>query len=52
MPRRAGGKTVKLASGLRAPADLVLDRRAGLLIVPENDAGRLAVYRVGSGAGR
>jgi gluconolactonase len=50
--RQAGGKVVKLASGLRAPADLVVDRRRGVLIVPENDAGRLSIYKVGSGAGR
>jgi gluconolactonase len=51
VPRQPGGKIVKLASGLRAPADLVLDRRRGLLIVPENDAGRLAVYRVAGDGG-
>ena len=51
VPRRAGGTVVKVASGLRAPADLVLDRRRGLLIVPENGAGRLVVYRVAARAG-
>jgi sugar lactone lactonase YvrE len=36
----------KLASGLKAPADLVLDHTRGLLVVPENDANRLSVYQV------
>jgi hypothetical protein len=39
-----GGHTVTLATGLKAPADLVVDRRRGWLIVPENDANRLIVY--------
>jgi sugar lactone lactonase YvrE len=36
----------RLASGLKAPADLVVDRKRGLLVVPENDASRLSVYPV------
>ena len=44
---RAGGKPIKLASGLMAPADLVVDHRRGLLIVPENDGNRLSLYSVG-----
>jgi len=43
---RAGGNPVKLASGLHAPADLVVDQ--GLLVVPENSANRLSVYRAQS----
>jgi hypothetical protein len=46
---RGGGNPVKLASGLQAPADLVVDRGRGLLIVPENSANRLSVYRLPSG---
>jgi gluconolactonase len=44
-----GGRTVKLTSGLKAPADLVVDRRRGWLVVPENDANRLSVYPIGQG---
>lgn len=43
---RASGKPVKLTSGLKSPADLVVDHRRGLLIVPENSGNRLSVYRV------
>jgi sugar lactone lactonase YvrE len=43
---RAGGRPIKLASGLKAPADLVVDRRRGLLVVPENDGNRLSLYRI------
>jgi hypothetical protein len=44
---RSGAKSpAKLASGLRAPADLVIDRKRGLLIVPENDGNRLSAYRI------
>ena len=45
---RSGKKgPVKLASGLKAPADLVVDRKRGVLVVPENDANRLSVYTIG-----
>jgi hypothetical protein len=45
--QRAGDKRpAKLASGLRAPADLVVDHARGLLVVPENDANRLSVYQL------
>jgi gluconolactonase len=45
--QRAGGpKPAKLASGLKAPADLVIDHRRGLLVIPENEANRLSVYQV------
>jgi hypothetical protein len=37
---------VKLASGLKAPADLMVDRKRGWLVVPENDNNRLSVYAV------
>lgn len=43
---RAGGRPIKLASGLKAPADLVVDHRRGLLIVPENEGNRLSLYRI------
>jgi sugar lactone lactonase YvrE len=46
---RAGGSPAKLASGLQAPADLVVDRERGLLLVPENAGNRLSVYRLASG---
>ena len=36
----------KLASGLSAPADLVVDHARGLLVVPENSGNRLSIYRV------
>ena len=39
------------AQRLKAPADLVMDRRWGWLVVPENDGNRLSVYRSGT-AGR
>jgi hypothetical protein len=45
--QRAGdAKPAKVASGLKAPADLVMDHRRGLLVIPENDANRLSVYQV------
>ena len=45
--QRAGGaKPAKLASGLKAPADLVVDHKRGLLLIPENEANRLSVYQV------
>ena len=47
VPRRAGGKPVKLASALKSPADLVVDHRRGVLVVPENSGDRVSVYRVG-----
>jgi gluconolactonase len=47
-PHTPGGRTVKLASGLMAPADLLVDRRRGWLVVPENAGNRLSVYRIGT----
>lgn len=44
--RTAGARPTKLASGLKAPADLVVDHTRGLLVVPENDANRLSAYQV------
>lgn len=43
---RGGGSSVKLVSGLQAPADLVVDRARALLIVPENSGNRVSVYRL------
>jgi sugar lactone lactonase YvrE len=43
--RSAGGQPMKIASGLKAPADLVVDRKRGWLIVPENEGNRLSVWR-------
>jgi len=45
---RAGGTPAKLASALQSPADLVVDRQRGLLLVPENSGNRLSVYRLAS----
>jgi gluconolactonase len=50
VPRTPGGHTVTLAAGLKAPADLVVDRRRDWLIVPENDGNRLSMYRRDSAA--
>jgi gluconolactonase len=44
--RSAGARPVKLASGLMAPADLVVDRKRGWLIVPENAGNRLSIYKL------
>jgi gluconolactonase len=44
VPRSGRAKPVAIATGLKAPADLVIDRKRGLLVVPENDANRLSVY--------
>jgi gluconolactonase len=41
-----GAQPAKLASGLEAPADLVVDKKRGLLVVPENSGNRLTVYKV------
>jgi gluconolactonase len=43
---RAGGKPARIAVGLKAPADLLVDRKGGWLVVPENDNNRLSVYSV------
>lgn len=41
-----GAQPAKLVSGLESPADLVVDRKRGLLVVPENSGNRLTVYKV------
>ena len=46
VPRSGKTKPAKIAAGLKAPADLVIDRKRGLLVVPENDNNRLGVYAV------
>jgi sugar lactone lactonase YvrE len=43
---RPGSTPEKIASGLQSPADLAVDRKRGLLVVPENSGNRLTVYRV------
>ena len=35
-----------LASGLESPADLVVDHKRGLLIVPENSGNRLSIWKL------
>ena len=40
-----GAKPVKLASGLQSPADLIVDRKRGVLVVPENSGNRLSIYK-------
>jgi sugar lactone lactonase YvrE len=44
--RQPGAKPTKIASGLMAPADLLVDRKRGLLVVPENAGNRLTIYSV------
>jgi sugar lactone lactonase YvrE len=46
VPRTAGAQPIKLASGLKAPADLVVDHARRLLVVPENSGNRLSVYQL------
>jgi sugar lactone lactonase YvrE len=47
--QRAGdARPAKLASGLQSPADLVMDHKRGLLVIPENSGNRLSVYRLTS----
>jgi gluconolactonase len=46
VPRRPGGKPFRLAAGLNSPADLIVDHRRGMLVVPENSGDRLRVYRL------
>jgi gluconolactonase len=41
----SGAKPVKLASGLQSPADLIVDRKGGVLVVPENSGNRLSIYK-------
>jgi gluconolactonase len=46
VPRLPGGKPIKLTAGLKSPADLIVDHRRGLLVVPENSGNRLSIYRI------
>jgi sugar lactone lactonase YvrE len=46
VPRAAGRRVVTLARGLKAPADLVVDRTRGWLVIPENQGNRLSVYQL------
>jgi gluconolactonase len=46
VPRTAGGTVVTLTTGLKAPADLVVDQRRRWLVIPENQGDRLSVYRL------
>ena len=41
-----GATPVKIASGLEAPADLLVDQKRGLLVVPETSGNRLTVYQL------
>lgn len=52
VPRTGEGEIVRLASGLKGAADLVVDRERGLLVVPETGADRITVYRIGTAASR
>jgi len=46
VPRVPGGKLVTLTTGLKSPADLLVDHRRGLLVVPENSGNRLSANRL------
>ena len=46
LAQRKPAKPVKIMGGLKAPADLVVDRARSLLVVPENDGNRLTIYRI------
>ena len=48
----AGAQPAKLASGLKAPADLVVDQTRHLLVIPENDGNRLSIYRLAAHQGQ
>jgi gluconolactonase len=37
-------RPAKLASGLKSPADLVVDHERGLLVIPENSGNRVSAY--------
>jgi gluconolactonase len=41
----------RIASGLQSPADLAVDHRRGLLVVPENSGNRLSVWKLDQHAG-
>jgi sugar lactone lactonase YvrE len=44
--RRGSAPPKKLAQGLKAPADLIVDRKRGVLVIPENSGNRLSVYQL------
>jgi hypothetical protein len=44
--RRGSAPPKKVAQGLGAPADLVVDHQRRVLVIPENSANRLAVYQL------
>ncbi len=44
--RSGDAKPAKLASGLESPADLVMDHKRGILVIPENSGNRLSAYRL------
>ena len=44
--RSGGAAPVRLASGFKSPADLVVDRGRRLLVIPENSGNRLAIYQL------
>jgi gluconolactonase len=46
IPRAGAARPVKVTSGLEAPADLVVDHERGLLVVPENSANRVSVFKL------
>lgn len=46
VPRSPGGKPLKVTEGLQSPADLIVDHRRGVLVVPENSGNRLSLYRL------
>jgi sugar lactone lactonase YvrE len=48
VPRAPGRSVTRLAAGLQAPADLLIDGKRRLLVVPENDANRLTLYNLSS----
>lgn len=52
VPRSPGAAPARLASGLKAPADLIVDQKRRVLVVPENDGNRLSVYSLGNPDGR
>ena len=46
LAQREQGKPVKIMGGLQSPADLIVDRKRGFLVVPENSGNRLSIYKV------
>jgi gluconolactonase len=51
VPRSSGAGAVRLTSGLKAPADLIVDQRRRWLVIPENDGNRLSIYPLGNPSG-